>query len=101
MAGEDSLTAAIREVREETGLILIPENGHIIHRHSGRDYHRDIWLFRQAFDIVDVRLLEGEICDKMCLSADGIFRLAQERRLVPYNYIDTTGSAAFAVIDVP
>lgn len=88
LAGEDSLTAAIREVREETGLILIPENGHIIHRHSGRDYHRDIWLFRQAFDIDDVRLLEGETCGKMCLSADGIFRLAQERKLVPYNYID-------------
>lgn len=87
LAGEDSLTAAIREVEEETGLLLCPENGRIIHRYSGQDYHTDVWLFRQQFDIKDVRLLEGETCDKMCLSQEGVFALAKEQKLVPYNYV--------------
>lgn len=87
LSGEDSLTAALREVEEETGLVLIPENGRIIHRFSGVDYHTDVWLFEQDFRLDDVRLLEGETCDKMYASPSDILALEQQRRLVPYSYI--------------
>ena len=87
MAGEDSLTAAIREVEEETGLVLSPENGRVIHRYSGQDYHTDVWLFRQDFELSSVHLLEGETCDKMLASKNEILTMAKDRKLVPYSYV--------------
>ena len=88
LSGEDSLTAAIREVEEETGLVLSPENGRIVHCYSGKDYHTDVWLFRQEFDLEKVHLLEGETCDKMSASKADIMKLAKERALVPYSYVE-------------
>lgn len=87
LTGEDSLTAALREVAEETGLALDPQKGRIVHRYSGNDYHTDVWLFNQDFDLKDVQLLEGETCDKMYASSTAILALEQEGKLVPYSYI--------------
>ena len=86
LTGEDSLTAAVREVREETGLSLQPENGSVIHRYSGADYHTDVWLFRQNFTLEEIQLLEGETCGKMIASAGEILALAEAQKLVPYSY---------------
>lgn len=88
LAGDDSLTAAIREVREETGLHLDPNRGEVLYKLQGEDYFVDIWLFRQDFDLDDVVLLEGETCDKMYASAEDILRLRQEGKLVPFSYLD-------------
>ena len=87
LAGDDSLTAALREVEEETGLVLQPENGRIIHKYSGADYHTDVWLFRQDFDLEGVRLLEGETCGKTTASAEDILTLEEARKIVPYGYV--------------
>lgn len=89
LTGEDSLDAALREVQEETGLILDPKNGRILHRYSGIDYHTDVWLFQQDFRLEDVQLLEGETCDKQCACASDILALEQQRALVPYAYIQS------------
>lgn len=87
LAGDDSLTAALREVREETGLVLKPENGRIVLYQRGSDYHNDIWLFQQDFDLSDVRLLEGETCDSMLATAAQIRQMVQAGRFVPVSHI--------------
>jgi len=87
-AGEDSFTAAIREVKEETGLSLDPAEGKFLFRYSGVSFHCDIWLFRQEFDLNDVKLLEGETCAAMAADRETILRLLQNDAFVPYEYIE-------------
>lgn len=88
LAGDDSLTAAIREVREETGLELAPENGKCVISYRGDDRFSDVWLFRQDFDLDKIVLLEGETCDKMAATLDDIQNLRDQGVLVPFSYLD-------------
>lgn len=88
IAGDDSLTAAVREVREETGLTVDPGRGKCIHSYRGSDYFMDVWLFLQDFDLADVVLQERETCDKMYASADKIEELRREGQFIPCRYID-------------
>lgn len=87
LAGDDSLTAALREVQEETGLKLDPENGTLLFSDRRMDFFRDVWLFRQDFDLNAVRLQPGETADKMYADKETILRLLQESRFVPYDYV--------------
>ncbi len=87
LAGDDSLSAAMREVQEETGLTLIPENGKVILSGIGTDYLYDIWVFQQDFDLKEVVLLEGETCDARYATAEEIMRMQQEGVFVPYEYL--------------
>lgn len=88
LAGDDSLSAAIREVREETGLRLLPENGNCVLSYLRDDCFVDIWLFRQDFDLSEVILLEGETCDAMYATAEKIRQLKSEGVLVPFSYLE-------------
>lgn len=88
LAGDDSLTAAIREVREETGLELQPENGECILNFLGDDYISDVWLFFQDFELQDVKLLEGETCDKMYASVEDIRRMRDAGMFVPLRHLE-------------
>ena len=67
IAGDTSLDAALREVKEETGLTLDPDKGKIIFSYKRDKYNIpdfcDVWLFRQDFPLSDVVLQEGETCD--------------------------------------
>lgn len=51
LAGEDSLTAALREAREEVGMVLTPGRGRLIHREvRRREWISSIlesWLFEE------------------------------------------------------
>ena len=88
LAGDDSLAAAMREVREETGLILKPENGKCVISFLREECFVDIWLFRQDFSLSDVKLLEGETCDAMYASPNQIRQLKADGVLVPFTYLD-------------
>jgi len=61
--GEDSLTAAVREVFEESGIKVKPESGEKFYSKRERTAFWDIWLFRCEFDLADVVLQEGETMD--------------------------------------
>ena len=94
LAGDDSLTAALREVKEETGLILDPGRGERVFTIRKDDYFRDVWLFRQDFDLADVVLLPGETTDKMYADARMIRSMWSSGELVPYDYLEKLFAAA-------
>ena len=70
LAGESSLEAALREVREELGIVLLPKNGRLwrtLRRESPlglflNDFC-DIWLFEQEVALGDITFQPGETCD--------------------------------------
>ena len=62
-AGEGSLDAVIREVGEECGIVLLPENAELLSTEKTHRVFLDNWLFRQEFDLADVEPQEGETID--------------------------------------
>lgn len=86
LAGDDSLTAAMREVREETGLVLKPECGVCMMQIPREDNFCDVWVFRQNFDLDEVILQPGETCDAMFATEEQILRMRDEGILVPLSY---------------
>jgi len=86
LAGDDSLTAALREVREETGLTVQPQNGKMILSYQGWDWFTDVWLFRQDFDLDAVVLQPGETCDYKWVTAEEILEMNEREEMVPFRY---------------
>ena len=83
VAGDDSLTTALKETKEELGIILEPQNGRIIRQRlpcSNAECHgvADVWLFRQNVDILAVTLAPDETCAAMWASGDVINRMIDE-----------------------
>ena len=76
IAGDDSVSAALREVKEELGLALDPEKGRLVKRYKAWGCaFIDVWLFRQDVDINQVVLQPGETDDVMWAAGDYIKRL--------------------------
>ena len=75
LAGEDSLAAALREVREETGISLRPENGERIYAIRREDNFCDVWLFRQDVDLADFVPQPGETIDARLALPEDILRM--------------------------
>lgn len=88
LAGDDSLSAALREVQEETGLTADPACGQLMLTHWGENEFIDVWLFRQDFRLEDVVLQEGETCDRMYAGPEQIRQLQQAGQFVPYGYFE-------------
>lgn len=83
VAGDDSLTTTLKEVKEELGITLDPKNGQMI-RHrvpcGNVECHGlvDVWQFRQNIDISTVILAPDETCNAMWASRDKINRMIDE-----------------------
>jgi len=83
VAGDDSLTTALKETKEELGILLEPQNGRMIQHHlpcSTAECHGliDVWLFRQNADIGAVILAPNETCNAMWANCDEINRMIDE-----------------------
>lgn len=95
VAGENSLLAALREVREELGIALPPEKG-MLWKRIVRDYGImpdlcDIWIFEFDFPIEDVVFQEGETCNAMWASKEKIYEMLENGEFVGrdiFTYID-------------
>ena len=62
-AGETSLSAAIRETKEEVGITLLSENAELFSSTKRSNTFHNNWLFRQEFNLSDVELQESETID--------------------------------------
>ena len=82
IAGDDSITAAVREVKEEVGLDVKPENGKCILSLQREDSFFDVWLFDQDFDINDVVLQENETVDAKYATLDEIAEMITKNEFV-------------------
>ena len=88
VAGDDSITTALKEVREELGVILAPENGKRFKQYRNditEDCGEfiDVWIFRQEVDICSVVLQPDETCDAMWASAEKIRQLVEQDMFIP------------------
>ena len=94
VTGDGSLDTALKETREEIGIILPAENGELfkryskIHSNEGGGNLYDIWLFKQEVNIKDVVLQPEETCDAMWASKEKILELIKKGKFIPYPYID-------------
>lgn len=95
VAGDDSLTAALREVKEETGLTLDPEKGRVALPLSGADWFGDVWVFRQDINMKDIRLQEGETCEAKLVTREELLALREQDLFIPCAYMDEL----FALLD--
>ena len=87
-AGDDSLSACLREIKEETGLTLDPARGKIVKTYQEDHFICDVWLFKQDFALEDVVLQPGETCDKRYASREEILAMHAEGRFVPFQFIE-------------
>lgn len=64
--GDDSLKAALREVKEEIGIDLSPTKGKCLFRLKRQHYDLhdlvDVWLFKEEVDISEVVYQPEEVC---------------------------------------
>ena len=94
VAGETSLAAALREVREEVGLRLDPADGVIYkeytYPHSSGDgaAYITVWVFRTEYDTADMVLQPGETCAFMTADAETVRRMMREGKFIPYDFFD-------------
>ncbi|MEA4831168.1 MAG: NUDIX domain-containing protein [Oscillospiraceae bacterium] len=88
LAGDDSLTAAMREVKEETGLTVIAGNGKRIMTLKYEDCFGDVWLFRQDFELSDIVFQPNETCGAIYATKEDILKMREDGTLVPFSYLD-------------
>lgn len=75
LAGEDSLSAAIRENIEECGIVPEVSSAELFMSVMKNTAFFDIWLFKQEYLLDDVVLRDGETCDVMAVTLDEILEL--------------------------
>lgn len=88
LSGDDSITAAIREVKEETGLDVCKENGKCVLTLQRVDNFCDVWLFKQEFNISNVILQETETSAAKAVTKGEIRQMIKNGEFMPFSYIE-------------
>lgn len=96
LAGDDSLTAALRETKEELGIDLDLKKGTLFRRiarqgNDGHTWFQDAWVFEWNGSIDEIYFQEGETCNAMWASTDKIREMMAAGEFVEndvYPYFD-------------
>ena len=89
LAGEDSLAGALREVREELGVVLDPACGELLYsfRRDKPSWENpgflDVWYFTNDTPIGKIVLQESETCDALWADTRTILELIRENMFIP------------------
>lgn len=78
IAGEESLEAALREVKEEVGLDLKTENGRLLRRirfDTKKPWIADIYHFKQDIDINKIIPQQGEVSEVKLMNKEQILEI--------------------------
>lgn len=92
-AGEDSQTAALREVAEETGLEIDKKKGKLIYSYrnedaeSGDNYFVDIYHFKGCFDKSKIKVNPDEVTDYHFVDVDDMEELEKEEGFLHYERV--------------
>lgn len=93
LSGETSLQGAIREVKEELGILLTPGSEKLIYqsrRENVQDFY-DVWLFHKDIKIEEMRLQETEVVDVQWVNPDKLFEMFRLKHLHPLiTYADSS-----------
>ncbi len=95
LAGDDSLTAVLREIREETGLHAAAKQGRRVLCIQRDDHFLDLWHFRLPLRLEDVTLQPDETIGARLVTLGELFALRQSGELVPYDYFDELFATKF------
>ena len=93
LAGETPLQGALREVREEVGLQLLPEHGHLCYSYvntdlaRGDNYINSVFRFQAPFALDDVTLQESESIDCRLASWEEVTALEEQEAFLHYQRI--------------
>lgn len=89
LAGEDSLTGAIREVKEEVGIDLPPDAGHLLFTKlrssiGGKQYRdiMDVWLFCYDGELSLANATTDEVAQSKWMTREEIDALRNSGKLV-------------------
>lgn len=85
LAGEDSLQAALREVKEEVGLDLASIDGKIIFQETRENppAHFDYWLFQANAAIEDLTFQNDEVIDAKWVTREAFEKMVKKKEVVP------------------
>jgi len=88
LSGESSARGAIRETREEVGIVLSEENLTYIGRVKKRRSFIDIFLARKDFAVEDCRLQREEVQEVKLVPGEEVLRMEQEKRKREQDYVE-------------
>lgn len=82
LAGETTKQAAVREIREELGLIIDESEFQLLEVFKNRNYLMDIFLVKKDFDLGEITLQPDEVVDAKFLSGEEIAKMITENKVV-------------------
>ena len=87
LAGEESLNGAIREVREELGIQLLPSQLRLFNRHTMENRVEDIWLAEIPSNSIGEPTLGPEVSDWKWVSKAELEQMVSRSEFFKYSYL--------------
>ena len=82
LAGENSKSAAIREIKEELGIDIDEAEINLLEVYKNRNYFMDIYVIRKDFDLSHIILEPNEVIDAKWLSDSEITHMIADNKVV-------------------